>query len=193
MAFLEQFADQDRAMIVSLPYRVGLWVSTVDETGGRKAAVREMETLRAIIDSRMVGMFSSAFVHEVMTEIMAHAHQWPDWADDAENALRDCVKVLDLLSARLSARDVDAYRENIMRIGVEVASAFREFDLKAPLCSRLWAKVRLSIDKLVGALRRETYESERLLSISYEEDLALSQLAVALKLPGHAQAEAAAL
>lgn len=181
MAFLEQFADDDRTMIVSLPYRVGLWLSTVDNTGGRGSQSQELDSLEKIIGNPRPGMFRSAFVHEVMGEVVARKKEWPRWAEQTENVLSDCRRVQLVLNGKVTPRDGDAYRENLVLIGSEVAAAFREADMQQPLFAKIGTRIRLSVDKLVGSLRGEVYESERLLSISLEEDMALSQLAAALR------------
>ena len=59
--------------------------------------------------------------------------------------------------------------------------AFREFDTYAALPTRIWTAFKLRLDKIVGKFRGESYETEKLLNISYEEDLMLAKLADALR------------
>ncbi len=180
MAFLEQFSAGERDLIVSLPYRAGLWVSALDSTGGRQANEQETKALEAIIHRKGRGMFESAFVHEVMVDAITRRDEWKDWAHRLDSVVGDCEKAVVLIGKKLIRRDVDAYRQNIMHITVEVAKAFREFDLKESVLVRLWACIRLALDKMIGIARGEEYESEALLNISYEEDIALSKIAMSL-------------
>ncbi len=181
MAFLEQFSEDERNLIVSLPYKAGLWVSTIDDAGGTAADYKELEALERIISEKGKGMFESAFVHEVMAETCTRQQDWKAWADGADKVLVECTNAVKIIADRLAEKDIDAYRQNIMSIAVEVAKAFREFDADAPLGVRLWTQYRLFLEAIFRIIKRDkTYESESMLNISYEEDMALSKLSKAL-------------
>lgn len=180
MAFLEQFSEDQRNRLVSIPYRAGVWVSMADDDGGVSADAKELEALEKIIDKKASSMFESAFVHEVMVETCTRRNDWKDWAKNPDTVLGECEEIITLLSEKLAERDVNAYRQNVMYVAVEVAKAFREFDIKAPFWTRAWATARMCLDKLVGFVRKEAYESESLLNISYAEDIALSKLSQSL-------------
>ena len=49
MAFLDGFSKEEQDFLVSLPYRVGLWVSSIDATGGSAADGDEQEALEKCI------------------------------------------------------------------------------------------------------------------------------------------------
>lgn len=138
-------------------------------------------------------MFESAFVHEVMAETCTRNGDWDEWAKQLENTVDDCEKVAGFLSEKLSRHDQDAYKANIMFIATEVAKAFREFGAREPLPVKLWSFIRIWLDKLLGLLTGQRYESEALLNISYEEDLALAQLSKALRVGVDDVAENAAI
>lgn len=181
MAFLEKFSDAERELIVSLPYRVGMWVSLADGIGGGQADIREAEALKNILAEHASGMFDTAFVHEVIAETYTRQKDWPKWRENLETVPADCTKAVQVVSKKLVQRDVDAFRENLMKIGTQIAHAFREFDEDAAFFVRLGTGIKLKIDKLIGLVRGEKYESESLLNISYAEDMALAELAKALK------------
>ncbi len=181
MAFLEKFAPDERELLVSLPYRAGLWISVSDQTGGIHADDKEANALGEIIREKASGMFESAFVHEVMADVCDRRSGWNSWTNDLDKVPDECGRVVELISKKLSSRDLDSYRHNIMAIAIEVARAFREFDKNTPLFSRLWTKLRIWLDKVVGVTKGVTYESEDLLNVSFEEDLALAKLSDALK------------
>ncbi len=181
MAFLELFSDTEKDMLVSLPYRAGLWVSLADQSGGEKASLKERAALEDIITRKASGMFESAFVHEVMAEAFARKDQWDLWAQNTQTVPDDSRKAVALISEKLTEKDVDAYRYNIMTIGVEIAKTFREFDAGASIIARLYGLFNLYVEAIVRIIKRDpSIQTESALNISYEEDQALSCLSDAL-------------
>lgn len=181
MAFLKDFTPEERLMIISLPYRAGLWVSTSDSVGGHDADQKELDALERTIAGIVQGMFESAFVHEVMAECFLEKDEWPKWMGDIKDVPNECRTVIRFLHGRLSQRDIDAYRHILMQIGLEVARAFREYGGNAPLIDKIFRNISLVVYRIFGVLQREKFISENVLNVSYEEDLALNTLAKALR------------
>ncbi|MCB9990891.1 MAG: hypothetical protein H6867_05880 [Rhodospirillales bacterium] len=185
MAFLEQFSKEERDLIVSVPYRAGAWVSSVDEAGGGNATADELKELENIISEKAKGMFESAFVHEVMVESFNHKADWADWAKHTDTILEDAGKAVSLIESKLSEKDVDAYRANIMAIGLNVAKAFREFEVDASVMTKAHTQIGLLLDAALRVLKRDkSYSPTTELNISYEEDVALTKLSEALHASG---------
>lgn len=182
MAFLEELSEEEQLLLISLPYRAGIWVSRADDDGGLSARHAEKEALEKIIHEKSSGMFESAFVHEIMVETVARKDEWEKWADNIDDIETDCIKAAQILGKKMSRRDQDAYRQNIMYIATEVARAFREFGQKEAIPVKIWAFVRIRIDKIIGLFTGQRYESETLLNISYEEDIVLAKLSKALRM-----------
>ncbi len=180
MAFLEQFSAEEKDMLVSLPYRAGLWVSSADKTGSPDAEDREIATLEKIITDMGKGMFDSAFAHEVMAETFARRGDWKSWTTGLETVPDTCTKAVAVISGKLGDHDLDGYRQNIMNIGMAVAQAFREFDYNTPFPLRAFTYTKLAIDRLIGKLTGQEYESNDILNVSYDEDVALAKLAKSL-------------
>ena len=181
MAFLEQFSDEEKSMIVALPYRAGLWVGQSDSTGGEAADEKEVRALEDIIAEKSRGMFESAFVHEVMIETFARKKSWGEWSNDLDKVPEECTKIVELLNKKLSSKDVDAYRANIMGISLGIAKAFREFNVGAPFFTKVISQIGMFFDALVRLITRDnSYDPSDALNISYEEDQALSALSKAL-------------
>jgi hypothetical protein len=181
MAFLNDFSAEERLMIISLPYRAGLYVSTSDASGGHDADVHELAALERTIAGIVQGMFESAFVHEVMAETFLEKDEWVHWTKDIKDVPNECHTVIRFLHGRLSQRDIDGYRHILMQIGLEVARAFRESSANAPLIDKIFRQITLVVYRFFGILQREKFVSERILNVSYEEDLALNTLAKALR------------
>lgn len=185
MAFLEQFSNEEKDLLVSLPYRVGVWLSNVDDTGGAKADFEEISELENIIERKSKGMFESAFVHEIMVETNGRQAEWRQWNKDLDNVLEQCGQAVAVISSKLEEKDLDAYRANIMAIALDVAKAFREFDDGASIFSKIFLQIRLFFEgvlKIVsrGKGRGADYDMQTLYNISYEEDIALTKLSEAL-------------
>lgn len=181
MGFLKDFSRDERDLVISLPYRVGLWVSSSDATGGTDSNLQEEVALEKAINSIAQGMFESAFVHEIMAETFLRREDWRSWSVNVKNVPQDCVEAVKVLQRRIPQRDVDAYRHILMQVGLEVARAFREYDQSAPLITRILRGISIGVDRIFGIMHGEKYVSEDLLNISYEEDLALHELAKALR------------
>jgi hypothetical protein len=184
MAFLEKFSADEKEMLVSLPYRAGLWVSRADDAGAPEAGDKEAVTLEKIIIEKSRGMFESAFAHEVMAEICGRRGDWPRWGDSVDDVPATCEKARTAIAAKLGDHDLDGYRQNIMAIAVAVAEAFREFDFTTPLPARIMTYMKLALDRLIGKLSGQEYESNDILNVSYKEDVALAALAKSLGLDG---------
>ena len=181
MAFLEQFEDEDKKLIVSLPYRVGVWVGSVDEVGGAKANFEEISALERIITEQSKGMFESAFVHEVMSETFACQDNWKAWSENLDNVPTECTQAVEKIASKLAEKDVDAYRANVMGIGLEVAKAFREFDAEETFFVKLVIKFKLFVQAMARIITRDrSFDQVSALNISYEEDMALTKLSEAL-------------
>jgi hypothetical protein len=182
MAYLDQFSADEKNLLISLPYRAGLWVSASDATGGHTADEKELEALAKSIQGLSQGMFESALVHEVMAETFLHRAEWPVWAKNYGVTPDDCKRAIALMQARkVPPRDVDAFRRMLMQIGLEVARAFREYDRNEPFSHRLVRQISILVDSFFGALQGEKHVSEDILNISYSEDIALNALAMALR------------
>ena len=181
MGFLKDFSRDERDTLISLPYRVGLWVSSSDSTGGTDSNLQEEVALEKAINSIAQGMFESAFVHEIMSETFLQRQEWRRWSANVQSVPQDCLGAIRILQSRVPQRDIDAYRHILMQVGLEVARAFREYDQDAPLLTRIIRGISIGVDRVFGIMHGEKYVSEDLLNISYEEDLALNELAKALR------------
>ncbi|MGZ9097313.1 MAG: hypothetical protein ACXW30_03335 [Micavibrio sp.] len=181
MGFLKDFSRDERDLLISLPYRVGLWVSSSDATGGTDSNLQEEVALEKAINSIAQGMFESAFVHEIMAETFLRREDWRSWSTNVQSVPQNCVDAVKALQSRIPQRDIDAYRHILMQVGLEVARAFREYDQSAPLLTRIIRGISIGVDRIFGIMHGEKYVSEDLLNISYEEDLALNELAKALR------------
>lgn len=180
MAFLEQFSEDERELIVSLPYRAGLWLSVSDDDGGTEADYEELHALEDIIERKAAGATYSAVVREVMLQAMDWQGRWKDWSEKLGTVEQDCAAATKLLATKLSEQDVEHYRKAVLSVAREVAEAFREVDLDASFTFKLSLKMHLMFDRFM-ALFGKGQEVARMVNISDDEKRALEKLEVALR------------
>ncbi len=182
MAYLDPFSPDERDLLMSLPYRAGLWVSASDSTGGHIADASELDALEKTIQGLAQGMFESALVHEIMAGTFLRRAEWPEWAKHYAATPDDCKRAIAAMQTRnIPSRDIEAFRRMLMQIGLEVARAFREYDRNDPVLHRLTRRISMTVERFFGALQGEKYAPENILNISYSEDIALNTLANALR------------
>lgn len=128
MSFLDNLTDNQRDTLISLPYRVGLWVSQSDISGGDDSSGQERQVLANIIHGVASDMFGSEVVQIVMTETIKNKDQWPKWAQQSSAVPEDCAFAMDVIRQYADAKDATAFKNHLMEIGEAVALAFREYD-----------------------------------------------------------------
>ena len=117
-----------------------------------------------------------------MIETWARRDSWDKDVQNLENIPDECRRAVELITGQLSRQHLDAYRDTVMSIAVEVAKAYREPDGWQGVWSRLLTRIVTGIETLLGFLSGQPYDSKVLLNISYSEDVALSKLSSALSI-----------
>lgn len=175
MSQLRRMSPEDQELIVSLPYRVGVWLSYADDEGGDDDDELEMEALENTLKSIAGNHTKSAFVSEVINETLALKNRWGDWQDRIFNIESDVEKAMRLLVANLNESDWKPYRGMLVRIGRTVAESYGEFGEDEEEEIGFFGK-------LVGKITSGNGSSEEAahMNISASENAALSSLAKAL-------------
>ncbi len=125
---LENLSPDQRLNIVSLPYRVGLWISVSDQTGGNKADAKELLALSNIISGFASQVFGSELLQYVMQETVNRKGEWEKWTAHINNVPKEAEAALDVLRAHAPENEVKAYVSRLMEISEAVALAFREYE-----------------------------------------------------------------
>ncbi len=183
MARLEKFTEEQKRLIIALPYRTGLWVSRSDSTGGAESDVAEIAALRGIITGFAEDFCKSEFVEEVMRETVARAERWVEWESATDSVPNECAEALEIITEKLAAPDVASFRHNLMEIGMTVALAYREFDDRQSLTGRIKTHLRYYCQRVLSALQsRQALSFDEYLNISRTEHKALAELSRVLRL-----------
>lgn len=181
MTYLGQFTEDQRDLLVSLPYRTGLWVSESDDAGGLEADVAEREALESIITGFSEDFCKSEFVEELMKEMVARRDRWNDWRRDVDSVPRECRRAIEILAERMDGRDVSSFKRNLMDIATTVALAYREMDrMDVPMLFEVYG--RWLAGKVAAAVRgTRALTVGEIMNISRTERTALKELAEVLR------------
>lgn len=188
MSSFDQFTEEQRAFLIALPYRTGLWISQCDITGGEEAAVREHEALETIVTAFSEDFCKSEFVEELMRLTVAQAENWEGWQADIDAVPAECRRAVDMLAPLLERKDVNSFKVTLLEIASTVAEAYREEEEDEPgLMPRLLSEMRFVMDRFsANVYRRPVAARDRFMNISAAEKAALAALTAAL-LPGKAE------
>lgn len=130
MSFLDAMNRDGRDLLVALPYRVGVWMSHIDKTGGESASQEEAKALENIMGGFTQDVFGSEIVQIVMTETLQRKEDWTGpWGENLSNVPQECEKAQAMLKdAGIEEKEVSAYKQRLIEIAEAVALAFREYE-----------------------------------------------------------------
>lgn len=127
MSQLDSLTVEDQELIISLPYRVGIWLSHADDEGGEGDDEQEMATLENILDKIAQTHRKSAFVRDVIGRTVAARDKWPEWEGRVFTIEDDAKKAMSRLVGTLDEKDWKTYRGMLVHIGRSVAESYGEF------------------------------------------------------------------
>ena len=183
MARLDEFTQDQRDLLEALPYRVGLWVSSSDTTGGGAADEAEAQALELIVTGFAEDFCKSEFVQVMMEEAVARRAEWHDWAANLEEVPAECARAVELLSERLDRKEVTSFKLTLMEIATAVAMAYREFDHNDKMAHRLKIYSRVMMERLRAIFTGQRARNiDEFLNISESEQKALDLLSRSLDL-----------
>ncbi|MGZ9097314.1 MAG: hypothetical protein ACXW30_03340 [Micavibrio sp.] len=189
MALLEDFTKDQRDLLVGLPYRVGLWVSLSDSTGGGEANEAEAEALAAIVTGFSEDFCKSEFVQAMIEETVSRRSEWREWTRNLDDVPGECIRATDLLTERLERKEVTSFKLTLMEIATSVAMAYRESDHNQDFSFRLKVYGRVMVERLRAVFTGQRARGvDEFLNISDAEQKALDVLSQTLDL-GNARAQ----
>ncbi|MCB1783857.1 MAG: hypothetical protein KDI13_07655 [Alphaproteobacteria bacterium] len=131
MSQLSVFTADERALIVSLPYRVGVHISYVEDEDGEEDDTLEMKALEVCIREVAKVHGASEIIQDVSKEILASRDQWDGWSQGVFNMAPDCEKAAAIVERVLSEGEAKAYKLMVMSVAQSVAQAYGEFGMGA--------------------------------------------------------------
>jgi hypothetical protein len=131
MNFLDKLTSTQRQVLVRLPYRVGLWISQSDSSGGPEADERERQTLYSLLHGFSEDMFGAEAIQYIMSETLRHKEEWPNWGDNIDMVPGECRDAIELMRENAESKDAKAFKTHLLEIAEAVAGAFREENISA--------------------------------------------------------------
>lgn len=180
MSELSRFLPEDQDLLVGLFYRVGLWISHVDDTDEDETSeTAEHAQLLRVLTKISKTESVAGLVREIAEEAGRQKQSWTRWARGGDALLGDVGRGLKLLKGQGVEGEIASFRKSLMFIGTSVARAYREDeDMERTGQGGLGWLSEKAGEMLTAVVDREAYRD---LSISPAEDTALSELLDVLK------------
>ena len=129
MANLSNFTPEERELIVSIPFRVGMWISDSDDNEKSKMDdKRERQALELTISKMAKAHRKMPFAAEIMRDVQANKNKWPAWEQKAaeNDVLQDIQKAIAICRDKTSKKEVSQFKQTVWNIGMIVAQAYGE-------------------------------------------------------------------
>ncbi|MCS5597240.1 MAG: hypothetical protein NZ828_08295 [Alphaproteobacteria bacterium] len=120
------FHPDEQNMLAGSLYKVGVWMSHIDDDGACEADEKERLALQKYLKKSVSKFSSHPIISEMAGEALRRQKYWPRWEQDSDHALDDVKKAIGLLDGRLVDNEVKAYKELVMGIATYIAGAFDE-------------------------------------------------------------------
>jgi hypothetical protein len=174
MALLNDFQKEDVETIISLPYRVGVWIAHADDVQSTKRdEKREEKALKAVLNSLESNKRKWPFLAEVVDETLDNKRLWPKWAA-RQDLHGDIARACAVIAEHQPAETVVQFKKALFHIACTVAQAAGDDDdlHSEALIGEIAAKLA---DKFFDPLAKNPE------NISAAEKAALQKLKDALK------------
>lgn len=129
MADLSTFSTDERVLLVSLSFRVGVWVSRAEEnTRSRLDDVRERQALELVINRMAKAHRKKPFAAAIMQHVEKSQPHWETWEMQAteEQVLADLQKALQIGREKLPQEHIAQYKQAVWHVALAVAQAYGE-------------------------------------------------------------------
>lgn len=180
MSELERFTPQDQDLLIGLFYRVGMWISHIDDTdegtaSEEKERAKLLHALGIVAKSDNAGCLVNDLASEAIRQNTSHA-RWEKMTDDI---LADVQRARVVIKAHGTAQEYVSFGKALMMVGTSVARAFREESDVEEKGSGYLSWLTEKAGNLTQALTDR--EGHKDMNISPAEDTALNELLDALK------------
>lgn len=148
-----QLSPDDEKTLISLPYRIGLFVSFADITGGWDAQDQELQSLTGILREFSEDFYKTEFAQKVLMECLHDRGQWPVWSKNIEQVPEESGRIIRLLAPMFPDKDLNDFKEVLIDIALAVAMAFREDENDGRDAAEHGGGVRGILSRLTGAYK----------------------------------------
>lgn len=173
----------EKRLIVQLPYRVGLYVSESDQSGGEDSDAQEAQVLANIIRGFAEEIMGAESIQHIISTTLMLKEQWGEWGENLQNVPQECEQAIEIMRHHVSRKDAKAFAVQLYEIGEAVALAFKEYEGGNPVKDFVtYIKFTFEVARAKRLNLREK-SFEEFLSISPVERHALKKISHALHLP----------
>jgi len=187
MSELKGLLPEQVELVASLPFRVGSWMSHIDDEPGHVDDIRERDALEAMLVEISKIKGRSRFVREVITLTIRNKKRWPRWSKQIDNIMADSTNAMNFLSGYLADQDLREYRRALIQVAKAVAEAHAERGTAGYEAQQNTIPSENILGNffsgIVGKFRADDDDDSGAQNISNVEREGLKQLAAALALP----------
>jgi len=127
MADLSKISGEEQRLLVALPYRVGMWISNVDDVERRQADDKREKKVLQIAIERIAKSRNLPFAAKIAAQIIKSKSHWNSWGamSDEKTVLDDVEKALTAVK-KVGAKETKQYKQMLWQCALVVAQAFDE-------------------------------------------------------------------
>lgn len=180
MSELGRFLPEDQDLLVGLFYRIGRWMSAVDDsdTGDESETLEEKQMLR-ILGMLSTSAKAGALCNDIASEALRHKGSWARWDKMHDSVIDDVKRAKVIVFDHGTPAEFQLFGKSLVTIATSVARAYREStDLDGQELGFLSWLTEKSAHINLAMSDREGYKD---LNISPAEDNALIELTAVLK------------
>lgn len=180
MSELQRFTPADQDLLVGLFYRVGHWMSQVDDSDlGEDSEKAEEAQIYKILTRLSQSSNAGALCQEIASEALRQKGSWARWMGQTDSVLDDVAKGKAIIMGQATADEFRLFGKSLVTIATAVARAYREAaDMEAQEIGFLSWLTEKSSHVGMALSDREAHKD---LNISPAEESALIDLVQALK------------
>jgi hypothetical protein len=176
--FLPEHVDK----LSGLFYRVGLWMSHVDDTDVEDTSeLAEYAVLLKTIERVSNSAKMPSLIQDLALHCLKTKERYAEWGKMEYHLLEDVYEAIHLLRAKTDAHHFNGYRAALMLVANAVAKAYREEADQEGLGATLFERLAEKITNFFMSATDRAYYEE--LNISPAEDTALTDLRETLQKP----------
>lgn len=175
MSELQRFLPADQDFLVGIFYRVGYWISHVDDTDlSSESETAERKQMMTILGKIADASRTAPIVRELAAEALRQTVSWPRWEEQNLAIEDDVRKATLLLKGQATDEEYKSFSNAVMVIATSVARAFREIPENKPEHENYLSWLGEKAGELVLSLKDRSAHKD--MNISPAEDTALSHL-----------------
>ncbi len=174
MSALSSYVPDEQATLTSVFYKIGIWMSHIDDAGEEDADAQEEKTLMRVLEIISKTYKNIPLIREMAEQATYQESNHGRWAMTADEAVADAVRAGEILKTRLTAEELDAYKKACLHVATAVAAAVEENEFGEAAQVGFGEKIGRFFSNLKGGSLKEE------MNISPTEDSALTDLANAL-------------